>query len=212
VNVPPFLRSAELAALGIEHGFGTRASEAAKIPELRTVRQVHGRRVLRVPPHSSDLEADALVTTRPGWSVAVRTADCVPILLADRARRGVAAVHAGWRGSAARIAEHAVGALCEAIDAAPDELLAVIGPHIASCCYEVDEPVRDEIAEESVFVPAQRPGHYWLDLERLNRLQLERAGLRSVANMGGCTCCDSERYSSYRRDGTGGRMISYIKL
>jgi YfiH family protein len=212
VSVPPFLHSQELDALGVEHGFGTRASERARIPGLRMVRQVHGRRVLRVPPHSSDLEADALVTTEPGWTVAVRTADCVPILLVDRARRGVAAVHAGWRGSAARIAEHAVGALCEAIGAAPDELVAVIGPHIEPCCYEVDEPVRDQIDEESVFVPAKRPAHYWLDLERLNRLQPRRAGLRTIANVGTCTYCNADRYTSYRRDGTGGRMINYIKL
>ena len=212
MSVPPFLRAAELDALGVEHGFGTRASESARIPELRMVRQVHGRRVLRVPPHSSDLEADALLTTEPGFGVAVRTADCVPILLADRERRGVAAVHAGWRGSAARIVEHAVHALCEACGASPRDLVGVIGPHIQACCYEVDDPVRDQIGEPSVFVSAGRPGHYRLDLQRLNRLQLGRAGVRSVASVGGCTSCDAERYASFRRDGTAGRMISYIKL
>jgi YfiH family protein len=212
VSVPPFLRAAELDALGVEHGFGTRASESARIAGLRTVRQVHGRRVLRVPPHSGELEADALLTTEPGWAVAVRTADCVPILLADRERRGVAAVHAGWRGSAARIGEHAVHALCEACGAEPSDLLAVIGPHIQACCYEVDDPVRDQIGEHSVFVFADRPGHYRLDLQRLNRLQLGRAGVRTIASVGGCTSCDAERYASYRRDGMAGRMISYIKL
>jgi YfiH family protein len=212
MSLAPFLRSAELDALGVDHGFGTRLSEAARLPGLRMVRQVHGGRVLRVPPHSGDLEADALVTTEPGCAVAVRTADCVPILLADRARRGVAAVHAGWRGSAGRIVEHAVDALCDATGATPGRLLAVIGPHIEPCCYEVDDPVRDRIGEESAFLPANRPGRYWLDLDRLNRLQLGRVGLRSIAHVGECTCCNPERYASFRRDGTGGRMINYIKL
>jgi YfiH family protein len=212
VSAPQFLRSPALDALGIEHGFGTRASEAARPPGLRTVRQVHGRNVLRVPPHSDDLEADALVTTEPGFAVAVRTADCVPILLGDRSRRGVAAVHAGWRGSAARIVEHAIAALCEASGAEPCELVAVIGPHIEPCCYEVDDPVRDEVGEPSVFVAAERDGHFWLDLERLNRLQLKRAGLRDIANVGECTFCNPARYASFRRDGSSGRMLSYIKL
>jgi YfiH family protein len=212
VSIPPFLRAAELDGIGVEHGFGTRASESARIPELRMVRQVHGRRVVRVPPHSSELEADALLTTEPGLGVAVRTADCVPILLADRERRGVAAVHAGWRGSAACIVEHAVHALCEACGAAPRDLVGVIGPHIQACCYEVDDPVRNQIVEHSVFVSADRPGHYRLDLQRLNRLQLGRAGVGTIASVGGCTSCDAERYASFRRDGTAGRMISYIKL
>jgi copper oxidase (laccase) domain-containing protein len=88
----------------------------------------------------------------------------------------------------------------------------VIGPHIEPCCYEVDEPVHDRVGEPSVFVPAGRDEHYWLDLERLNRLQLRRSGVRDIANVGECTFCNPARYASFRRDGSAGRMVSYIKL
>lgn len=208
-----FDRAESLLTLGLDHGLGTLASEAAAPGDLVLARQVHGRRIAIVPPSGSGTEADALLSTIAGTAVGVCTADCVPILLAAPGGRGVAAVHAGWRGSAARIAEHAVGELAREVDVRPEELFAAVGPHIGACCYEVDDPVRSAIAEDEVFV-STRPGHYRLDLLALTRLQLEHAGVRSdrVEHVGACTACDAERYASFRRDGTGRRMVHYIRV
>jgi YfiH family protein len=206
-----FLRCPALAALGIEHGFGTRLSRDAQLRELVSVKQVHGTDVLRAPL-AQPASADALWTSTPGLAVAVRTADCVPILLADKGGRGVAAIHAGWRGSAAGIAERGVAELCRGIGAAPSELCAAIGPHIGPCCYEIDAPVLAAIDDRDVFKPA-RSGHAYLDLFELNRRQLLRAGLRadSISSVQGCTSCDA-RFDSYRRDRGAGRMLHYIRM
>ena len=208
-------RSAALAELGFEHGFGVRPGHEAAIAALTQVRQVHGTRLLRVPLARADAEADALWTSVPGLAVGVHTADCVPILLADRDRRGVAVVHAGWRGSAAGVAGRAALEFANGIAIAPEDLLAVIGPHIGPCCYEVDDPVREAVADTSVFRDApRRPGHYMLDLFALNLTQLVAAGVapERVYREGGCSCCATARYPSYRRDGTGARMVHWIRM
>jgi hypothetical protein len=208
-----FLRSAVLDDLGIEHGFGTRRSEEEAPRELLRAQQVHGACVLRVPPLPEGARADALLTQAPGQAVGVVSADCVPILLAHPSGRAVAAVHAGWRGSAQRIAVAATRALVEAIRCEPSDLVAVLGPHIGPCCYEVDGPVLEALGPEPVFVPSGSPGRYRLDLFELNRRQLLGAGLRAerIGRVPGCTSCDTERFFSYRRDGATGRLTSYIR-
>lgn len=164
-------------------------------------------------PCASGIEADALLAIDPGVAVGVYTADCVPILLAQREARGVAAVHTGWRGSAAEIAAIAARELARRLGCETGELLAAIGPHVGPCCYEVDEPVIRAIVEPEVFSRG-RPGHAQLDLGRLSRLQLLRAGLpaHAITAVGGCTACDSERYLSYRRDGGHGRMLHFVRM
>jgi polyphenol oxidase len=208
-----FLQCPELVARGVEHGFGTRLSESAPLAELATVRQVHGTDVLRAPLGDREACADALWTSQAGLAVAVHTADCVPILLIDQGSRGVAAVHAGWRGSAARIAEHAVRVFGSAIGAAPRDLAAAVGPHIGPCCYEVDAPVILAVDDPGVFRDAVRPGHAYLDLRELNRRQLVRAGLseESIWFVDGCTSCD-RRFHSYRREPGAGRMLHYVRM
>jgi YfiH family protein len=169
--------------------------------------------VLRVPPLEPDASADALLTEAPGVAVAVFTADCVPLLLADPTGRAVAAVHAGWRGSAKCIAGVAAAALAETTGCRAESLVAAIGPHIGPCCYEVDEPVRVAVGEEEVFSRSDRPGHYRLDLFELNRRQLVRAGLRSgaIERVAGCTACDATLFYSYRREGRTGRLLNYTR-
>jgi YfiH family protein len=196
-------------ALGVEHGFALRALPA----DACGVHQVHGSDLVRAPGLAPGTRADALFTTQSGCAVGIQTADCVPLLLALRDGSAVAAVHAGWRGSAARIALNSVERLCAALGARPGDWVAAIGPHIGACCYEVDEPLRGAIAQPDAFAPASRPGHFMLDLERVTRAQLEQAGLhaRDVSRVGGCTHCDPRRYPSFRRDGTGERMFHYIR-
>ncbi len=208
-----FLRARVLDALGIEYGFGTRASNDATPSDVVYARQVHGTTLVRAPAAPGPHDADALWTDEPGRAVGVYTADCVPLLIAHASGRFVAAVHAGWRGSAARMAALAVRGLIAATGCRPAELRAAIGPHIGPCCYEVDEPVIRAIPERSVFRAAARPEHALLDLFALNRLQLVGAGVPAAAieRVGGCTGCDPVTYASYRRERGPARMLHFIR-
>ncbi len=210
--IPTFQCSSRLVDLGVDHGFGTRRSDAVPIPGLITRKQVHGAALVRVP--GSETEADALWSDEPGVAVGVVTADCVPLLLVSTDIPVAAAIHAGWRGSAACIAEHAVSELARASGLDPSRLVAVVGPHIGPCCYEIDQPVRERIDEASVFSPSRRSGHYMLDLFALNRLQLLRAGVREdrIERVGSCTACAESLYYSYRRDGRAGRMLHWARV
>jgi YfiH family protein len=185
--------------------------------------QVHGREVLVVTGTelSSALArtpADALVSNplgrRAPFGVAVRTADCVPILLADRESGRVAAVHAGWRGVVAEIVPHTIEQMA-ALGSRPASLLAVLGPHIGPAAFEVGEEVAAEFGRAGVEGSvlrrhAQKPN---VDLGRILRAQLARAGLpeSQVEQLPGCTYRDSAEFFSYRRDGKhSGRMLSVI--
>ncbi len=208
-----------LRELGIAHGFGTR--EALEPPGVVRPRQVHGAEVAWLRPGAplSRRDADAVLSLDPAVPVAVVTADCVPILVAEPSGRAVAAVHAGWRGLAQGVIEAAVAALAHAV-ASPGELRAVIGPCIGACCYEVDAPVLDPLAHrfgaalERATKPA-RDGHALLDLVALARHALVESGVgaeRVGAFHGACTRCDGSRFHSYRRDGpAAGRLLHFIQ-
>lgn len=216
-----FLVASVLASLGVEHGFGVRGSDARAPEGLSLARQVHGTMLLRAPlsvtpdgvtPEAATPEADALFASDPGVAVGVRTADCVPLLFADRSGRGVAAVHAGWRGIAAGVAPRTVSGLARELGVPPVDWVVAIGPHIGPCCYEVDEPVRRAIEIPAVFRPGRDAGHWQLDLERALVEQLERAGVSRIDSVGECTCCHPLTYPSHRRDPGGGRMLHYVRM
>jgi purine-nucleoside/S-methyl-5'-thioadenosine phosphorylase / adenosine deaminase len=214
VSAGPFLRAPGFEALGIEHGFGMRGSDQAAPPDLALPRQVHGVTVVRAP-FAGRPDADAAWSDLPGTAVGVVTADCVPILIAHRDGRFACAAHAGWRGSAGRIAAHSVRALTQATNTRPSDFVAAVGPHIGPCCYEVDAPVMSAIPERSVFRPVPgKPGHAMLDLFALNQLQLIGAGVpaRAIERVGGCTACDSTRFLSYRRDKVAGRLVHFVRV
>jgi len=208
-----FLRARVLDELGVDHGFGTLATLEQTPRDVVFAKQVHGTTLLRAPVPADAREGDALWTDRPGAAVGVYTADCVPILIAHESGRFVAAVHAGWRGSAARIAARSIRALVAATGCRPAELRAAIGPHIGPCCYEIDAPILRAIPERSVFRAARRPDRAMLDLFALNRLQLVGAGVpaRAIERIGGCTACDPVLYASYRRDGGSGRLLHFAR-
>lgn len=177
---------------------------------LRGALQVHGERVHWVEEEDRPgVEADALASSIPGLVPAIKTADCVPILLADEATGLVAAVHAGWRGTDRTVVVRAVEALVEA-GAEASRLLAAIGPAIGPCCYEVSQEIVDRfVAREG---PAVARGRH-LDLQATNRLQLLRAGLHKahVEVLARCTSCEPDLFFSHRRDvGRTGRHLSFI--
>src|SRR5271155_5133574 len=133
--------SAFLSALPwTTHGFGTRRPSA--VPENgSSVKQIHSNLVLLADQPGVLGEGDALITNRPGLAVSIRTADCYPILLADTRNRAVAAIHAGWRGTAARIVVETLRKMRVEFGTAPAHVMAAIGPGIGACCYEVGEEV-----------------------------------------------------------------------
>lgn len=194
-------------------------------------RQVHGARVVVV--ESAHLwrarptglegvfrsgEADALVTAAPGIAVAVRTADCLPVLLGDADGRACGAVHAGWRGIAADVIGAAVRALA-GLGAPAAGLRAVLGPAIGRPCYEVGAEVaeawRAAVPEADRALERAGGGRWRADLALAARLQLEAAGLAPAAirDLGLCTACDAAHFFSYRRDGAStGRQVSAIAI
>lgn len=229
VSAPPF-HETDFALLRDPEGLAENqrrlAAAVGFAPEhLFQALQVHGRRVLepRGPRREVEREeADALVA-RAGSrdAVAVRVADCVPILIGARDTGDVAAVHAGWRGVVAQIA----GATIAALGSSPDAMVAAIGPCIGGCCFEVSADVAEQILAASPgnadrIVRARYADKARIDLRAAVRTQLVAAGLAdaniddvpSASGPASCTRCDATRYHSYRRDGDdSGRLIAVIR-
>lgn len=158
---------------------------------------------------------DGLLTSESGVALAIGVADCVPVFLAAPAAGWIGAVHAGWRGTAAEVVVRAIERL-EAAGVSPRAIFAGIGPSIRACCYEVDQAVIDRlkpVAPDPLAWTPGRPGHFQLDVARINRDQLERVGVPSdhIAMADRCTACDPDAFFSHRRDrGQTGRLGALI--
>jgi polyphenol oxidase len=198
-------------------------------------RQVHGATVLHVradpteeggsglgevrlgqgPPEGKPTvgEADALVTADPGVVLAVLTADCAPVLLADPGAGVVGAVHAGWRGLAAGVVEAGVAAMAE-LGADPGAIVGLVGPAVGGCCYEVGPEVRQAVGGRyPAALATTRDGRPALDPAAGAAQALQRAGAGQVRVAGACTIDLEERFFSHRRDhGRTGRQAGLIAL
>jgi YfiH family protein len=197
----------------LDHGFGLRDSV---LPEgIRTVKQIHSSAVLDAAAPASaapEPQGDALLSDRAGVRVGVKTADCVPILLVDISTPAVAAIHAGWRGSAENITAAAVRRMAALWNTRPENLRAAIGPSIGVCCYEVGPEVAHRFG---TWMPgignAQNPVH--LDLPAINEAQLRAEGVADIWKSGECTFCTAKTFFSFRREREhAGRMVSFIGL
>src|SRR5579863_7650956 len=147
----------------LDHGFGLR--DSAMPAGIRTVKQIHSCTVLDAAEVAE--EGDALISDLAGVSVGVKTADCVPILLVDPSIPAVAAIHAGWRGSAENIVAAAVRQMAARWKTRPESLRAAIGPSIGPCCYEVGDEVANQFER---WIPVSKNRH--LDLPAVNERQL----------------------------------------
>lgn len=180
--------------------------------EPRWLRQVHGIVAVDAGQEAKIRVADAAFARRPGTVCAVMTADCLPVLLCDRRGSVVAAAHAGWRGLLGGVLESAVAAMA----AAPGELLAWLGPAIGPRCFEVGTEVRDAFITRnpSAITAFMATGQdKWLcDIYLLARQRLDQLGVGAISGGGACTFSEFERYFSYRRERTTGRMASLIWL
>ena len=205
-------------------------AEGNLLPLLQ-VKQIHSAIVHRaITATTEPVPGDGLITSRPGLLLAIKTADCVPVLVVDTKRRAVGAFHAGWRGTAARIVEKGVGEMRRQFGSVPRDLRAAIGPCIRRCCYSVGAEVRAEFGSQFsyaddlfedvfdsnaihvryplLFLNQRAPGHgdlgpeIHLDLVEANRRQLLDAGLRhqSIEEVDGCTACELTRFFSHRAE------------
>jgi polyphenol oxidase len=172
--------------------------------------QVHGTAVIEATPHEVPPTADASFSRSSGCACVVLTADCLPVLLCDRGGTRVAAAHAGWRGLAGGVVESAL----RAMNVAPNRVLAWLGPAIEQDMFEIGPEVREQFVTRSAdnaqaFKPNAR-GRWQADLYDLARRELKRLGVTQVFG-GGFRCyADRDRFYSYRRDGTTGRMATLV--
>ena len=235
ITVPAFASARD----GVQHFFGTRSHAGSLalnvgVPArqsgvqgrswLLSVKQVHGTDALVVDRPLTDSDRftggwDALVTDQPGVTVAVRTADCVPVLVYDSGRRVVAAIHAGWRGAVAGVVPKTITLMATRFGSMRSDLRVTIGPSAGACCYEVDDPVLDQLRmglpEWEFAVRDYREHKARLDLKALIRRQVEAEGvpLPSVSSVNLCTICHEQLFYSYRREGrVNGTMVSGITL
>ncbi len=216
------------------------AAGASDLP-LIALKQIHSDVIHLFEGSPNDpCSGDASITNRPGLLLAIQTADCVPILLVDPQKRAIAAIHAGWRGTLARIAAKTIGKMQMHFATNPRDLLAAIGPSIGPCCYEVGTEVATQFLSQFPDAPdyfhefrtgdepnpiqwlnMMPPGHQpppkgvLLDLRKANRSQLLIAGLRpqNIHTIDLCTACRPDLLFSYRKQGpASGRLMSVIAL
>ncbi len=188
---------------------------------LLTVNQVHSGRVISVESPGKDysnIQADAIITKQEWTPIAILTADCVPILLFDRATRAVGAVHAGWKGTVKGIASATVQAMKKKYGSDPARIMAAIGPAIGPCCYEVSTDVsdafKDKFGSHSGISNKDR-NTCSIDLKTANKVELQEAGLKAenIDILKQCTSCNNEIFFSYRKDNKEtGRQLSFIML
>ena len=174
--------------------------------------QIHSDKVIEYSVACVGAQADAIYAKDVNSVCVVQTADCLPVLLCNRAGTVVAAVHAGWRG----LQQNIIRKTLAAMNVKNDDVLAWLGPAIGVDAYEVDEQVysrfmNQELDYDSAFTPT-RPGHWLMDLYAIARIQLRAAGTNAIYGGGFCTFKDKERFYSFRRDGKTDRMASLIWL
>ena len=183
--------------------------------------QVHGFDVIEARADTPDgMQADGVHTRATGVACTAQVADCLPILLCDRAGEQVAALHAGWRGLVGAGGVGVVERGIAAMDAAPGQLLAWLGPCIGPQAFEVGEDVRQVFMAQdpsaAACFSALRPGKWLADLPALARKRLQAAGVRAIYGNDGssawCTVSHAVRFFSFRRDGVCGRMAAAIAL
>lgn len=213
-----------------KHAFSTKTRKGEKrlgaalgIPKgrLLTLRQVHGAEVLIYDQHTwaltYPLPYDAVITDKKRVALGISTADCLPILMIDRSKKVIGAVHAGWRGMWRGVIQRAVRTMIEAFESAPEDILVGIGPGIGPCCYEVGEDVVS-LFQSSSDTPQEfiqeREGKTYLDLSRAAQLELTQMGIppENIETIPLCTACRKDLFFSYRRDGKTGRQLSFIML
>ena len=201
----------------VEYNRNTLLNYLPNDSKIQWLEQVHGNHVTYVDRHNiTPIVADAAITREKKLALAIMTADCLPILLADINGNEIAAIHAGWRPLAANIIKNTV---CKMQTPAKD-LCAWLGPCIGSTAFEVGEEVKQAFAQISEeFIPAFLPlmnednkPKYLADIAMIAKIQLQNLGIANISHTYNCTFTEHDKYYSFRRDGKTGRMASIISL
>jgi len=222
----PLVLLNQVHSAAIHRVYGARGPEWARLRKGKTL----------------ETAGDGLITNTPGVLLGVKVADCFPVIVADRRKKAVGVFHAGWRGTVQRIVEKGIGEMRRHFGCAPEDLLAVIGPGIGGCCYEIGEEVESEFDSQfayskelfedvfdswslktkypMLFLNQRAPGHgepamsRHLDLVKANWCQLLDAGVppENVQLMNLCTACRTDLFFSYRKEQVTGRMLAVVGI
>jgi YfiH family protein len=187
------------------------AAELLRLPEPLTLKQVHGIAIHDGTAENAGLEGDGWILSRPGVAVAVYAADCVPLYLWSDDGKAAGVFHAGWRGTAKKMAQAAVSAFKDRLGIPASKLSAATGPHIGPCCYRVGPELEKEFPESSFI---RRDGAVYLDLAAETRRQLIASGV-SAERIGApakCTASHPDDYFSFRRDKQDARLLAILSL
>jgi YfiH family protein len=160
----------------------------------------------------SFLEYDAMITDDPDMILGIKTADCIPLLIVDRKKRVIAAIHAGRQGTSLQIIKKVLRKMEAEFSCLPQELLVALGPSIGPCCYEIDEKVfRPEWESFSV---SKENGRWMVDLSKINIAQMKEEGIKEnqISRIDLCTSCHGDLFFSYRKEGQTGRQLSFIGI
>jgi YfiH family protein len=198
---------------------------AIPLEHFLTLNQVHGDDIFVIKPFgdyyssSEAMNFDAIVTNRTNLAICIKTADCVPVFIVDKAKKIIAVVHAGWRGTALEITAKVVRLLIEKYGSSPRDLLAAVGPSIGQCCFEVDSAAANSFFEhknnEAFLFPGARPNKWMLDLAEANRQQILNCGIPEtnidVSDL--CTSCRQDLFFSHRGSGgITGRQVNFMMI
>ena len=192
----------------------SRRREAAKVLGLSaplTLKQVHGITIHDATPENAGLEGDGWLLSRRGLTVGVYAADCVPLFLWEEGGKAAGVFHAGWRGTAKKMAVAAVAAFRDRLSIPASKLFAATGPHIGACCYKVGQEFEKYFPSSSLTL---RDGSLWLDLSVETRRQLIEAGVPAerIGAPAPCTASQANDYFSFRRDKQDARMLALLSL
>lgn len=190
-----------------------------------TLNQVHGDDIFVIKPYGDylptdkTLNYDAIVTTRQNLAVCIKTADCVPVFIVDRAKKIIAAVHAGWKSTALELTAKVIRLLYDQYDSSPLDILAAVGPSIGLCCFEVDEETAESFAyqkdNKSFLFTAEKPKKWIVDLPEANRRQMINCGISEdnidLSHL--CTSCRQDLFFSHRGSGgITGRQLNFMMI
>ncbi len=225
-NLWPLVLLNQVHSAAIHRVYGARGPEWARLRKNKIV----------------ETAGDGLITNTTGVLLGIKVADCFPVIVADRRRKAVGVFHAGWRGTVQRIVEKGVGEMRRQLGSDPEDLVAVIGPGIGGCCYEIGEEVENEFDSQfayskelfedvfdswslktkypMLFLNQRAPGHgepamsRHLDLVKANWCQLLDAGVpaENIQSMDQCTACHTDLFFSYRKEQVTGRMLAVVGI
>jgi polyphenol oxidase len=217
----------ELESAGIAHGFFTKASpvtplsreererflQALCLNDLVILNQKHGDLFHVIRNGERPTAGDALILLEKNVAAVIKTADCLPVIICEPDFPAAAVIHAGWRGTAKRITEKVLMEMIR-IGVDPEKMIALMGPSIGPCCYEVKSDVHSVFLQEGFTnrVFREKEGSLFLDLARANEEMLTSLGVGRIFSTGFCTYCSKDLFVSYRRGETGHRQLNFVSL